>query len=233
MTDTTCSCYVQSIESLTPFVFKVSLKPERPLSFIPGQYISVILGEGDFRPFSIASTPAEQERIELHIGATPENPYAWEVLQHLQTHEQILISEPQGGAGLTESERPLIVIAGGTGFSYAWSIVQAHLASSSERSMTLFWGARAAEDLYAHQELVALSLKDSRFEYRPVVENPGSDWSGATGLVHRAVLESCADLSPYDVYIAGRFEMVRVARDDFYAQGLPKGQLFGDALGYL
>lgn len=36
----------------------------------------VVMDERDKRPFSMASTPAEQEFIELHIGASELNLYA-------------------------------------------------------------------------------------------------------------------------------------------------------------
>ncbi|PTB84334.1 NAD(P)H-flavin reductase, partial [Pseudidiomarina aestuarii] len=71
------------------------------------------------------------------------------------------------------------------------------------------------------------------FSYRPVVENVNGEWKGAVGLVHHAVLAEQSDLSEADVYVAGRFEMVRVIRDDFHANGLPLNQLYGDALAFI
>ncbi|WP_113907797.1 NAD(P)H-flavin reductase [Aliidiomarina celeris] len=232
MTKTTLNCHVQQIEPLTPFVYRVLLRPEKALAFIPGQYVCVVMNNGDLRPFSIASTP-EAPELELHIGATPENPYAWEVLQKLKANTTIEISTPQGTAGLTDSERDILVIAGGTGFSYAWSIIRSHLNSASSRKVTLFWGAKTLGDLYWHTQLSELATKDERFQYQPVVEQAPENWQGHQGLVHKVALAETADLTQHDVYIAGRFEMVRVARDDFFANKLPETQLFGDALSYI
>ena len=41
------------------------------------------------------------------------------------------------------------------------------------------------------------------------------------------------DLSDKQVYIAGRFEMAKVARDDFAECGLSTDKLFGDAYAFI
>lgn len=229
----TLKCQVSLIEPLTPYVYKVQLTPEEPVAFVAGQYVTVVMGGDDFRAFSIASTPSQGHVVELHIGATPDNAYAWEVMERMQQDGEITITVPAGSAGLRESERPLIVVAGGTGFSYAWSIAAAQLESNSKREVLFYWGGRTLADLYSHQDLLALAESDSRFSYFPVLEETPDNWQGHQGYVHLAVLADHESLAGFDVYIAGRFEMVRVARDDFYRHKLPEKQLFGDALSYL
>lgn len=66
---TTLSCKVTSVEAITDTVYRVRLVPEAAFSFRAGQYLMVVMDERDKRPFSMASTPAEQEFIELHIGS--------------------------------------------------------------------------------------------------------------------------------------------------------------------
>lgn len=233
MSNTTLVCQVSLIKPLTPYVYKVQLTPEQPVAFVAGQYVTVMMGKDDFRAFSIASTPSQGHIIELHIGATPDNAYAWEVMQRMQADGEITITAPSGTAGLRESERPLIVLAGGTGFSYAWSIAAAQLETKSKREVLFYWGGKTLADLYKHEKLVTLEQSDSRFRYFPVLEEAPEHWQGHHGLVHLAVLADHDDLAGFDVYVAGRFEMVRVVRDDFYQHNLPEQQLFGDALSYL
>ncbi|MCC5854211.1 MAG: NAD(P)H-flavin reductase [Idiomarina sp.] len=234
MSKQSLTCKVNLVEPLHPAIFRVELEPEAPVSYVPGQYIAVVMAENDIRPFSIASTPAHGNRIELHIGATPDNPYAWDVLERLRVQDTIEVTAPQGTAGYrSDNQRPLLLVAGGTGFSYAWAILSAHLASADPRPLTLYWGGKQLPDLYFHERLQALTKDDARFSYRPVLEQPPAAWTGAKGFVHRAVLEEHPDLSAFDVYVAGRFEMVRVLRDDFLQHNLPVSQLHGDALGYL
>jgi|SRR5690554_6229233 len=228
------SCQVDAIEHLTPSVYRVLLNLPERIDFQAGQYVQVVMGERDKRPFSIASCPSSERQLELHIGATEDNPYAMEVLQKMRTDGQITIEVPLGSAWYrADSQRPLILIAGGTGFSYTWSIVQAHLRSGSVRPLTLYWGARTADDLYFDKKLRELADQYQHFQYCPVIENASANWHGLQGLVHHAVMAEQTDLSEADIYVAGRFEMVRVIRDAFHAQGLPLSQLYGDALAFI
>jgi aquacobalamin reductase/NAD(P)H-flavin reductase len=66
-----------------------------------------------------------------------------------------------------------------------------------------------------------------------VVEIPEKNWAGKTGWVHQVVLADIKDLATYQVYVAGRFEMAKVVRDDFIKQGLPITSLFGDAYAFI
>lgn len=228
-------CQLSSMQALTDTVYRVELTPSAPVVFAAGQYLQVVMGENDKRPFSIASMPAEQTRLELHIGAEPGNRYAQEVLDALEADGEITVEAPLGVATYqAQSERPLILMAGGTGFSYTWSILQQHLASTDTRPVLMYWGARELGDLYLHEQLRQLARLHENFDYRPVLENPPAAWEGARGLVHHAVLgDFSAKLAQFDIYVAGRFEMVRVVRDEFVQHGLPLAQLHGDALSFI
>ncbi|RUO63577.1 NAD(P)H-flavin reductase [Pseudidiomarina insulisalsae] len=227
-------CQVTTLETLSPNVYRVVLKLPESIDFAAGQYLQVVMSERDKRPFSIASCPSVTGQLELHIGATPDNPYAMEVIERMRKQGELTIEAPLGAANYRrDSERPLILIAGGTGFSYAWSILQAHLRSASQRPITLYWGGRKAGDLYYDDKLKTLAEQHANFYYRPVVEEAQQGWHGAVGLVHHAVLAEQSDLSEADIYVAGRFEMVRVIRDEFHNRGLPLDQLYGDALAFI
>ena len=63
-------CTVKSLEALTNFVQRAILVPDKPLDFLPGQYLLLHVSEDDKRAFSIASAHGSTE-LELHIGAGP------------------------------------------------------------------------------------------------------------------------------------------------------------------
>ncbi|MGB3724664.1 MAG: NAD(P)H-flavin reductase [Glaciecola sp.] len=224
---------VVSIEPLTPYVLKLILDAQQAINFKPGQYLQVVMGEGDKRPFSIASMPSQDNLIELHIGATPDNSYAYEVVEKARQEQSLTVEIGLGNAFLRESERPLIVIAGGTGYSYAKSIVLSCLQQQPQRDIHLYWGAKNAEDLYEADDLSALATLHPHFIFIPVVENPNADWEGKTGMVHQAVMADFTSLSDTQVYTAGRFEMSAVIRDAFVPLGLDSNHLFGDAYAYI
>lgn len=53
----TIRCQVVSVTPFNDAVYQVILKPETAFDFHAGQYLSVVMGEKDKRPFSIASAP--------------------------------------------------------------------------------------------------------------------------------------------------------------------------------
>lgn len=226
-------CQLHSIEELTPVVFQVRLALPEPIDFKAGQYITVVMGDDDYRAFSIASSPCQQAYLELHIGVAGNNLYAIEVLDRLKQEGQLVLTRPLGDAYARDNEHGIILVAGGTGFSYTWSIAQAELAKGHTRPIYFYWGAKTLEELYAHEELLDLAQEHPHFHYCPVLEHPPEDWHCDRGYVHLAACQGIDDLSHFYVYMAGRPEMVMAARHDFYHHGLPLHQLYSDALSYL
>ena len=227
-------CKIKQLESLTPFVWRILLEPERPVSFKAGQYIRVVMGETDKRPFSIANGAHDSQFIELHVGASAHNPWAMQVIEKMQQGGKVLLDGPHGKAQLRDAEpKPTILMAGGTGFSYTWSILQTLLATPLREPVFLYWGTKTLEDMYALDVLQKLATQHPKLTVIPVLENPADDWQGRTGLVHQAVLEDFISLEPYQVYVAGRFEMAGVAREAFHQQGLLLDNLFGDAYEFI
>lgn len=232
---TTISCKVTSVDAITETVYRVRLVPDSPFSFRAGQYLMVVMDERDKRPFSMASTPDEQGFIELHIGASELNLYAMAVMDRILKDREIVIDIPHGDAWLRDEEdRPLILIAGGTGFSYVRSILFTALARNPSRDIAIYWGGREEKHLYDLAELEALSITHPNLRVVPVVEQPEEGWRGRSGTVLTAVMQDFGTLSEHDIYIAGRFEMAKIARDLFCNErGAREDRMFGDAFSFI
>ena len=88
--------------------------------------------------------------------------------------------------------------------------------------------------LYDLNELEALSIKYPQLKVIPVVEQPEDGWRGRTGTVLSAVLQDYGSLAEQDIYIAGRFEMAKIARERFCAErGAQEAYIFGDAFAFI
>lgn len=228
-------CKVTSVDAITDTVYRVRLLPEADFSFRAGQYLMVVMDERDKRPFSLASTPAERQFIELHIGASELNLYAMAVMDRILKENEIVVDIPHGDAWLRDDEsRPLLLIAGGTGFSYARSILLTALARNPQREITIYWGGRDAQHLYDLNELEALCATHPNLRVEAVVEQPEESWRGRTGTVLTAVMQDYSDLAGHDIYIAGRFEMAKIARERFCAERNACAEhMFGDAFAFI
>jgi len=227
------TCNVASIEKLNAFLYRIFLAPTTPVAFKAGQYVSVVMGEGDKRHFSIANIPSS-DLIELHIGATADNSYAMQVIEKMQSGVPLDVEIANGSAYLREtSTRPIILMAGGTGFSYVKSLLEQIVESGLTNPVYLYWGVKEYAHFYFEEQAINWSVAHQNIHFHPVVELAEADWLGKKGYVHQAVLEEFADLSAFDIYIVGRFEMAKVAREDFVKQGALIEHIYGDAFAFI
>ncbi len=233
----TVSCRIESLTSLTPHVYKVLLKPSEKVEFLAGQYLNFIMNDEDKRPFSIASSP-KNDLIELQIGAFVADSYPMEVIEKIKiciaSNDEISIEIPLGHAQLREeSERPLLLLAGGTGFSYIKSMFEYLAEQGSNRHIMVYWGVREENACYELAETAETIAKLPYANFIPVVENPSENWQGKSGLVHQAVMRDIVSLEPYDIYMAGRFEMVGALRSDFIEHGALIEHMYADAFAFI
>lgn len=226
-------CRLVEMNECAEHIWHIHLQPEQAVSFKPGQYLQVVMGDKDKRPFSIASSPT-REGLELQIGAAPGNPYPGEVLERLRQEGSILVEVPLGKAWLREeSQRPILLIAGGTGYSYARALLQYLMDTDMSRPVYLYWGVRQEEQLYEGDEMINWAEEYQQLTFVPVVEYPTAEWQGRVGMIHEAVLADFATLDLYDIYVAGRFEMAAVVRQSLHLRGVSDEHLFGDAYQFI
>lgn len=231
------SCSVDFIEALTPTVYRVLLTPLQPVNFESGQYLQLCLSASDKRPFSIASIPGEPQ-LELHIGGAVADPYASQAIAHLiQQHQLELPVQAEIGLGnaqfRADSLRPVILLAGGTGFSYIYSIARSIAAANIDRPVFMYWGVREQNALYHADIMQQWAQQNSKYRFIPVVQNPDNNWHGRSGMVHEAVLADFVSLEAYDIYVAGPFSMAGVVRDAFIEKGAHRDTMFADAFAYI
>ena len=120
-------CKVEKIEALTDTIKCIVLIPDSSINFIAGQYLQIVMGDDDKRPFSIANAPREDGSIELHIGAEPGNHYAGQVIEKMLKDRCVNVEGGLGNAFLNQPKaQATILLAGGTGFSYVSSILHSH-----------------------------------------------------------------------------------------------------------
>ncbi|BCV26615.1 NAD(P)H-flavin reductase [Shewanella algae] len=226
-------CKIEKVAPFNDAVYQVLLRPEKPLEFKAGQYLCVVMGEKDKRPFSIASAPGS-ELIELHIGAAVSESYPMQVVERLRNNSHIDIEAPGGKAFLRhQSIRPRLLVAGGTGFSYIKSLVEQQIALGQKVETLLYWGCRNPEAMY--YEAIAREWHQAHpwLHFVPVVEQAEADWQGKQANLLAQIRSDLVSLVGYDIYIAGRFDMVGAARELFREMGLDEAHLYGDAFAFI
>jgi CDP-4-dehydro-6-deoxyglucose reductase, E3 len=214
-------------------ILQLKLPNNDALDFVAGQYIDILLKDGRRRSFSLANTPSHGNLLELHIRHLPGGVFTDTVFNTFQGKEILRFEGPFGGFGWNEfSDKPIICVAGGTGFAPIQSMVEESLEKGWNRPIVFYWGARSKKDLYCLDRPQAWQQVHSHITFIPVLSEPTSDdqWLGRTGLVHDAVLQDFKDLSGYEVYACGSPLMVAAARQDFIQKaGLLEDAFFADS----
>jgi CDP-4-dehydro-6-deoxyglucose reductase, E3 len=213
----------------------LQLPASERLQFLAGQYIEFILKDGKRRAFSIANAPHDAEFLQLHIRVIPGGVFSAYVANEMQEKAILRLEAPFGNFFLREdSQKPIIFVAGGTGFAPVKGIIEHMLHNNIKRDIILYRGARVVEDLYMHELCEKWAEFTPHLTYIPVLSEPaaGDNWQGRTGLVHEAVLADFKDLSGYQAYVCGAPGMCEVAHHTFVAQGLLADEFFSDAFTF-
>ena len=224
---------VDNMERLSHDVMGVVIKlPEgEHISFSAGQYINIILEDGERRAFSFASAPHNARNIELQIRLVPGGRFTTHVFEKMKVGDAIRFEGPLGDFVLRESNRPIIFVAGATGFAPVKSMVEDAFHRGLKRPIRLYWGVRQRRDFYLQHLPEQWQREHDNFKFIPVLSEagPGDEWSGRTGLVHEAILQDFPSLAGNEIYACGSVRMVEAVFPKLKGQGAEEGMCFSDA----
>ena len=217
----------------------IQLPEGEHLPFAAGQYINFVLDDGARRAFSFANAPPDAaatpstagDTIELHIRRMPGGRFTTQVFEQMRVGDMLEFEGPIGRFALSGSVRPILLLAGATGFAPIKSLLEDAFRRGVQRPMHLYWGVRQRCDLYLLEQIEAWQREHANFHFVPVLSQADDDvaWTGRRGFVHDALLADHADLTGWEVYACGSVRMVHAAVPDFLAHGLVQEHCFSDA----
>ena len=224
---------VVKLEKLTYDVMRVLLKlPEgQQIPFKAGQYINIILDDGQRRAFSFANPPHEAEFVELQIRLMKGGLFTTHVFEKMKEGDEVRFEGPIGDFSLRESQRPIVFVAGATGFAPVKSMVEDAFKRGLKREIHLYWGVRQLRDLYLPDLPQQWARDHANFHFIPVLSDaaPEDVWNGRTGLVHEAILEDFPELKEHEIYACGSVRMVEAIFPFLKSHGAEDGACFSDA----
>ncbi|MDN2698302.1 CDP-6-deoxy-delta-3,4-glucoseen reductase [Janthinobacterium sp. SUN073] len=226
---------VTTIEKVAPdvVVLTLQLPASERLNYRAGQYIEIMLRDNKRRSYSMASAPVDGGPVSLHVRHMPGGLFTDQVFGSMKERDILRFEGPMGTFFLREdSDKPVVLLASGTGFAPLKAIVEHMINEQSPRPITLYWGARRPHDLYMDALCRQWAADLPQFTYVPVVSEalPEDAWSGRTGFVHQAVMADLPDMSAYQVYACGAPIVVESANRDFVQLcKLPTDEFYADA----
>lgn len=218
-------CRVRRITRLASDVAVLDLR--LPLNenfrFAAGQFVDVLLPNGQTRSYSIATVPKAEGVIDLqlHVRHVPGGLFTDRVFGSLKEGDLLRLRGPLGSFYWREdSDRPVVLLATGTGVAPIISMIGHAQQNQSQRPMVMYWGGRREADLYLEPP--------PGVRFVPVLS--AQAWPGRIGYVHEAVMQDLPDLSGHDVFACGAPAMVEAARREFVNRcGLTEQRFFSDA----
>ncbi len=223
---------VASMQALSDDVMQVmlALPGGERMEFSAGQYLNILLEDGQQRAYSFANAPYDNALIELQIKLIPGGLFSTRVFTTMKAGDTLPFEGPFGRFTLRPGHQPILLVATSTGFAPIKSIVEDAFHRGIQRPMRLYWGVRKRSDLYAFDLAQRWQREHADFTFVPVLSRPeGQDWTGRTGHVDSTMLADFADLSGYEVYVCGSVQLVADAVPAFLAQGLSENACFIDA----
>src|SRR5258706_9289503 len=122
-------------------------------------YMDILLRDGHRRSFSLANPPSQDDVLEIHVRRVPGGKFTEQIFTAIKEKDLLRFRGPLGifflradeaspGEPAKPSDRPILLIAGGTGLAPIKSIVLDAVARGIEGPMHFYWGARGRRDLY-------------------------------------------------------------------------------------
>jgi ferredoxin-NADP reductase len=229
-------CVVERVVAHGERVYTLSLRPERRVPrFRAGQFLHLALDPYDpsgfwpeSRVFSIASPPAERDRVRITYAV--HGRFTERMENDLVEGRQVWIKMPYGDF-VIDGRSDVMLFGGGTGIT-AFTAFLADLPGAAQQTVTLAYGART-KPLLIYRDLVERCARRlPSFQVAYFVEQTGEGEPAAVVTGRISVDAVWPRLSkPFDTsyYISGPPPMLKAIGDDLRARNIAAEAIHIDA----
>ncbi len=214
---------------------RIELNDPPSMDFVAGQYVQLESEEykgrdSVMRAYSISSLPSDSGHIELVIRRVPDGICTTWVFDYLKDGQTISLSGPYGEFRMSQTDAPIIFIAGGSGMAPIWSMIRDMKEKGNARPATYFFGALTQKDLFFSEELSALAHDLAWFSYVPALSREPADsgWIGERGPITEIVARHFPDCSAHEAYLCGSPGMIDACLKVLKKAGMDGTRIFYD-----
>ena len=203
-----------------------SLQAERPLSFLPGQYVKLqVPGSKETRSYSFSSAPNQTE-LSFLIRDVPNGLMSTYMRGKANTGDFMMFAGPYGSFYLRPTIRPILMLAGGTGLAPFLSMLLWIKDNPTDQPITLAYGVNTSDDLVELGLLAELKAVMPNFDFFTVMVDRESGHP-RLGYVTDHLSPGQLNGGDVDVYVCGPPPMVDGVRKWMAGVGVtPKNFLF-------
>ncbi len=193
-------------ERVTPAIVELTLQPRSaPLAYTAGQYVLLADAEGRLpqRSYSIANAPCPDGLLTILVTRVDGGVLTTWVHERLHPGDEVSLEGPYG-TFMPLTDRPLLLLAGGSGLAPMRAIA---LASLARRPITLFFSARTPQDVIDRSRFEDWQRSHTTFRYLLTLTR--SDDAPLRGRIPDLLEEAVGTAAGHEVFIAGSQPFVR------------------------
>ena len=209
-------CRVSAVEKVSSTVVRLDISPENsdqgPPGFLPGQYVHLsVPGTEETRSYSFANPPHATGSHSFYIKVLEQGVMSSYVGERAKVGDAITMTGPFGHFYLRGPERPILMVAGGTGLAPMLSMMDHMIETgATDRPIHLLCGCNEPGEMFCLDELAAYKNKGLNITTEFAVVESADGWDGAVGHVTQLLRDELISGGP-DIYLCGPPPMIEAA----------------------
>ena len=218
---------ISDVRQLSESTIALSIKGESlsSLAFLPGQYVNLsVPGSEQSRAYSFSSLQKDGE-VSFLIRNVPGGLMSSFLTGIAKAGDSMTLAGPLGSFYLRNIERPLLLLAGGTGLAPFTAMLEKIAEQGSMHPVHLIYGVTNDFDLVELERLQALSALIPNFSFSACVANPDSQHP-LKGYVTQHIEPSHLNAGDVDVYLCGPPSMVEAVSLYIREQGITPAHFY-------
>ncbi|MDX3906130.1 MAG: FAD-binding oxidoreductase [Pigmentiphaga sp.] len=203
-------------------VVRTRLETAQPVGFLPGQYVNLQVPDtGVSRAYSCANRPGDTV-LEFFHKLVPDGAMSGYLTRRASAGDTLKISAPAGHFYLRQNDRPLLMVAGGTGLAPFLSMLRAMALQPEPRPVRLLIGVNDASEFFAEAELADLGGRLPLTVERIAASDQG--WHGPVGYATALLRDELLADAP-DAYLCGPPAMIESCSQWLAAHGVDRRRI--------
>jgi NAD(P)H-flavin reductase/ferredoxin len=221
---------VTAVEWFCDDILGIRLKPLSTFAYHAGQFIGCFKDEHTARSYSLASVPALEDELQLHVRIVPNGKMSPWLAEHLKPGDTLTITDATGNCFYMpgQPEQNILLIGTGTGLAPLYGIIRDALHSGHRGTIHLYHGSVTMPGLYLDQALRELERAHANFTYTPCISGDDAPAGIRRGMVLDAVLADHATLTGWRVFLCGHPEMVKTGMRAVFLAGASLSAIHAD-----
>jgi 3-phenylpropionate/trans-cinnamate dioxygenase ferredoxin reductase subunit len=224
---------IVSKDKLTHDIAKIDIELDNSITYQAGQY-ALLSVPGIIeapRSYSFANPSGDQggRRVTFFVREVKGGEMSTWVNNSAEIGQAVAVEGPYGDFYLRNSDKPLILIAGGSGLAPILAILEDALQFKNPRDVTFLFGARTQQDLYCLEHINRIKNNwAGHFEFIPVLseEAENSPWQGERGFITESLKRFAGPNK--QAYLCGPPPMLDAAEVVLKSAGISSDDIFSD-----